>query len=226
MSRADSEAGPTVTINDDDGVVDKATKEHILSLRKQIDDDERQLYVEARAGHPRGLDIEDANRYWGISVRQYLRGIKRLWDDDSDETQVRKVHHYWGEREIGSVTLVPPDTQQYQFSIAERSDLSDSQLRRRLGLPPQSELPRPHTEDFRGLRSVLDATTVSKQWVVTLDASGPPPEHEKGQLQREIPVPKHILEQAVEVADNFLQQAGIGFDTTVPDYMGGDEPGL
>jgi len=44
-------------------------------------------------------------------------------------------------------------------------------------------------------------------------------------LSRVLPLPKHVLENAVEVADNFLQQAGLGFEIGVPDYRS-TEPGL
>lgn len=226
----DAEAGEAdvgeVTVEDEEGVVDRKTKEHIMDLRKQVDNDERQIYIEGRAGHEAGLSMAEANRFWGLSVRQYLRGIKRLWDDDAKEEQVKRVGHYWSERDLGFVTIVPPDTPEYPFSIVEYDDHDDHELRQAIGLPREASLPRPYTKHFVGLNSVLQTVQIHKRWVVTVDAAGPPPTHDQRVVEQRIPVPKDILEAAVEAADNFLQQAGVGFSTTVPDYMGGSEPGL
>jgi len=46
-----SVTGNDVTIEDEEGVVDRKTKDHILNLRVQVDEDERALYVE-RASDP------------------------------------------------------------------------------------------------------------------------------------------------------------------------------
>lgn len=216
-----------IRVEDDEGVVDRKTKEHILNLRAQVDDDERMLYVEHMTNPEMNLTVRDANEYWGISVRQYLRGIKRLWSDDTDDLPITNVGKYWEEVEIGRETLVPPDTQDYPFSIMEYyHEYDESHLRQHLGLPRGVDLPRPHTETFQGLKDVLNRNRIGHRWVVTTNNRGPPPEHEQLTLSVEMPVPKHILENAVEAADTFLQQAGVGFEVGAPAYMGGDEPGI
>jgi hypothetical protein len=199
------------TVKNDEGLVDRKTKEQILGLRQQVDEDERTLYINRMSDPEYTVTIEEANQYWGISVRQYLRGIKRLWSEDTD-AKIRNVEQYWQEQVIGTETLVPPDTRGYQFSLVAYSDISTGELRKHLGLPRGAELPEPQVKTFKGLHSVLSTNRIEHTWVVKTDTSGPPPRHETVQLQVAEPIPKHILENAVEAADNFLQQAGLGFE--------------
>lgn len=215
-----------ITVEDEEGVVDRKVKEQVLDLRSQIDEDERAIYVEMLSDPARSFTISDANRFWGVSVRQYLRGIKRLWGN-TDATRVRSVGDYWQEMHLGTETLNPPDKGGYQFSLAAHLDTHPpDELKRAIGLPKRAELPKPEVVEFHGLDSILSQNRIEHTWVVKTDVSGPPPEHESVHLQVAEPIPKHILENAVEAADNFLQQAGLGFDVGVPDYHGGDTPGL
>lgn len=217
--------GGEVRVDDDEGIVDRKTKEHVLSLRKQIDEDERLLYVELQASGKIGL--QQANEYWGVSVRQYLRGIKRLWnDEDVGGSGVKNVEYYWKNKNIAEYDIPPPDTERFNFSELAYLDQNERAVKRQLGLPMGSTLPRPKPVKFFGLQSILEQRRIHMRWSVKVDDRGPAPEHEYVTLEREFPLPKSVLEQAVEVADNFLQQAGIGFETSVPPYMGGEEPGI
>jgi hypothetical protein len=220
----DAPEGGEIHVADEEGIVDRKTKEHILSLRKQIDDDERQLYVELVASGR--ISRQEADEYWGISIRQYLRGIKRLWNSDSDQAGVRNVEFFWEKKEIAEFDLPPPDAESYQFSTLDYDAEDLSSVKRSFGLPRTAELPEPRKQKFKGLQSVLSTRGLHETWRVKVNDSGPPPEHDYLTLERSMPVPKFVLEQAIETADNFLQQAGIGFETTVPPYMGGDEPGI
>jgi len=217
----DNGSSPGAKIQDEEGVVDTKVKEHLLSLRRQLDQDERTLFVERAV---EGLSHARAEQFWGIAVRQYLRSIKRLWSDDEAKTPLQNIDEYWQDIELGEVTVTPPDAEGYQFSLVARG-YDPRTLRRKLGLPPTAELPEPKTVSFRGLSSVLRRRVVSAEWLVTVDDSGPPPEHEQVALDVTRPVPKHILENTVEAADNFLQQAGIGFEVSGEDIYS-SEPGL
>lgn len=212
-----------VTIEDEEGIVDRKVKEHVLNLRQQVDEDERLIYVERRSDPHNPLSVAEANQYWGITVRQFLRGIKRLWT--KDKTAVTNVQKYWEEQKIGEETLIPPDKGDYRFSLTAYDQYSESELKRLIGLPKKSELPEPKTVEFHGLNSVLNQNRIQQTWLVKTDMRGPPPTHKSMTLSAEMPLPKHILENAVEAADNFLQQAGLGFEVGVPDWRS-TEPGL
>lgn len=216
---------PDIRVDDEEGTVDTKVKNQIMNLRAMVDKDERNLYVD-RLSDPRyNLNVQACNQYWGISVRQYLRGIKRLWNESA--ASVSGVSQYWEQTEIGREKLVPPDTDDYQFSLVEHSKrYSELQLKRMIGLPQEADLPEVKTKTFNGLNDVLAQNRIEATWVVTIDTTGPPPEHEQVTVSTVEPVPKHILENAVEAADNFLQQAGVGFDVVAEPYTADGEPGI
>jgi len=220
---AQTEATGRVQVTDDEDGVDQQLKQQVMSLRQTVDEDERKLYVDRLRDPEIPYSQAEANQDWALSVRQYLRAIKRLWDD---EEQISGVPEYWKEMRLGSVTLVPPDTDGYQFSAVVNQQMSTAQLRRHIGLPRGVELPEPEVYTFNGLKDILNTRVVSHSWTVTVDNSGPPPSHEHVTVQDGAVVPKPALENAVEAADAFLQQAGLGFETSLPDYYGGEEPGI
>lgn len=193
--------------DDDEGtrLVDRRTRQHILDLRERIDEAEWELFAEARTNPDINLARDESTLYYGMAVRQYLRGIKRLWSEDVD--QVQNANHYWEEYELGAMQLVPPDTEHYDFSLIAQYD-DDQQCRRALGLPRGAELPQPHPVPFNGLASVLYNEVVSHNWSVTIDRK----ERKTVPIQTTRPVAKPILDETVEVADEFLQQSGLGFE--------------
>jgi len=219
---SEPQAKGRVQVTDEENGVDQQLKNQVLSIRQTVDQDERKLFVDRLRDPEIPYSRAEANQDWGLSVRQYLRAIKRLWDD---EGKISGVDEYWRQMHLGSVTLVPPDTDGYQFS-AVAQDAPAADLRRHIGLPRGVDLPEPYEYVFRGLKDILNTRVVSQSWTVTVDNSGPPPAHERVMVQDATGVPKPVLENAVEAADAFLQQAGLGFETSLPDYYGGTEPGI
>jgi hypothetical protein len=219
---SESDANGRVKVTDEEHSVDKQLKNSVLKLRQTIDEDERKLYVDRLRDPEIPYSRMEANQDWGVSVRQYLRAIKRLWDEDEN---MAGVTEYWRRKELGSVTLVPPDTNNYQFS-AVTQEASRPQLRRFIGLPRGVDIPEPFEYTFSGLGDILNTRIVQHSWTVTVDNSGPPPSHERVTVQDAQVVSKPILENAVEAADAFLQQGGLGFEVSLPDYYGGEEAGI
>lgn len=213
-----------VQVTDEENGVDQQLKQQVLKLRETVDEDERALYVDRVRDREQHYTRTNANQDWALSIRQYLRSIKRLWDNEGD---IAGVQEYWQELPIGTVELAPPDAEGYQFSlVASRDAVSQSEMRRAIGLPRGADIPTVYREQFNGLSSVLNTRVVEHTWSITVDASGPPPSHRRVTVQAARPVPKHILENALEAADAFLQQAGLGFETSLPDYYGGTEAGI
>lgn len=200
-----------IEINDEDGLVDKRTKQHIVNLRIEIDNDERELFVNWPKEQPQQYSELQAVQQWSVSVKQYLRAIKRLWHDEGDTSEVRNVDYYWQEKKIASYDLVPPDKDGYRFSLIGMQEMDANSIRRRIGLPQGAEVPKPVTISINGLEEVLNRDRISHSWTVYVDKSGAPPNWDDRTLTREIPLPRELLSDAVEVADDFLQQAGIGF---------------
>jgi len=198
-------------VSDDEDIVDRHIKKEVLNLRDQINTDEREVYSERMADPEINYTRQDANLHWAIPVRQYLRSIKRLWTED---TEVQGATYYWEELDLGSIELVPPDTDTYSFSRI-RSDGDEMKLKRILGMHANAELPEIREHDFIGLNDVLKTELLSEMWEITVDPTGPPPQQETVQVSRAQPIPKHIMENAVEAADAFLQQADLGLDIEV-----------
>lgn len=222
------QAGEDVHIEDDEGLVDRKTKNHILELRKQIDADERELFVEKASNPEHKLNRQYATQCWSVTVKQYLRGIKRLWHQEDDANNgLSNVDYYWREKLIGDgYTLIPPDKDGYAFSHIAQPTVAAETLRQTLDLPKSEPVPEPRTVEIRGLDDILNRESIKETWVVHVDKRGAPPNWEKKVLVNEQPLPKDLLEDAVEVADDFLQQAGVGFDITADDYTADSGPGL
>lgn len=207
------EAGGSKQVKDEEGQVDQEVKTRILESRTRVNEREDALFNGPLLEPELDISHEQAVISWGNTVRQFLRDIRPLLTNDD----IRENEKYFENTEIGQMVLVPPDTGGYPFSKIATANRPDAQLIRALNLPPGVSLPRPHTITFEGLRSVLEHdTTVSHQWRVCVDATGPPPEQEWLYPTAEQPVGRRIYEQAVQVADEFLQQAGIGMETGLP----------
>jgi hypothetical protein len=131
------------------------------------------------------------------------------------------------------VTLVPPDTAGYKFSLVAHTDASSSRLRRQIGLPRGAEIPKTKTERFEGLRSVIDKPDViSHEWTVDVSGQdGGPQNMSMVYPSTSVVVPKDIYETAFRKTNLFLQKAGVGLDVdddSMPAITGfdmsGDEP--
>lgn len=210
-----------VRVTDEEHSVDQQIKRQVVEIRRVVDEDERNLYVDRVRDPEQRYSRAAADQDWALSIRQYLRSIKRLWDEEGEIAGVRK---FWENQPLGEAVLVPPDTDDHEFSlVAQRDSVPDARLRRAMGLPRNVELPSVYRHEFHGLKDVLNTRVVEHTWAIQVDATPP---YETVTVQNAKPIPKHILENALEAADAFLQQAGLGFETSLPDYMGGQEPGI
>lgn len=217
---------PGIKVDDEEGIVDKKVKNHITDLRRQIDADERRLYVELPSERS-DFGRREANLYWTTSVRQYLRAIKRLWAGEEDKSSVDNVNLYWETRKIAQIPLVPPPTDGIDLRPYYDGQLTRQQLIRKHDLPRDVDIPEPETKVFSGLQSVLETEAIQKQWTMKTNDGHSPSDVEYVTFRIEQPLPKEVLESAVEYADNFLQQAGVGFQTKAEPYMANkEEPGL
>lgn len=211
MQNGDLSDSLGIQINDDEGLVDKRTKEHILNLRQQIDNDERELFVNWPKEDRRSFNQVQAVQQWAVPVKQYLRAIKRLWHTDGSENNVRNVEFYWRQKTIAEYELTPPDKDGYQFSLIGAPDMTPDDLRNRIGLPRGVDVPQQVTITVNGLQEILDRDRIGHTWTVYVEKSGARPNWNQKVLTKEMPLPKDLLTNAVEVADDFLQQAGVGF---------------
>lgn len=224
----DSPDGPPQEVLDEEGGVDKALKRAIIRARDRVDETELALYRDATIEPDVNLNEFQKVHIYATTVKQFLRRIEPILRTKD----VPGNAEYYRDIEIGTVMLVPPDTDGYPFSMAAESDRSDKELRRRLGLPRGIDLPAPEPVEFKGLQSVIERdAVVGHRWEVCVSREGAKPNWEYVYPSVQQPVPKQIYENAVRQADRFLQGAGVGIETDTKGTeiitnfdMSGEEP--
>jgi len=214
---------------DEDGDVDKAIKRRIVKARERLDETEMALYRDEELNPEINISNAKKVQVYSITVRQFLRRIEPLFRVDGIENN----DYYYNNIEIYENKFYPPDWEGYPFSILEyEQDKTDQQLRRIIGLPPGVELPEPFTLEITGLKEIIEREPIiQKRWEVCTANSGAQPNHEFVYPQLQAPLPKRVYENAVRMADLFLQEAGIGLDTDTKGTeiiknfdMSGEEP--
>lgn len=218
-------ADPDLEVEDAEDYVDKRVKKRILEARARVDEREDQLFNERLLDPEIEISNAQATVAWGNTVRQFARNIEVLLEDMA--TGSEEVKHYLDSVQLGTVRIPPPDTERREWSKVAMDSYTPDMLRREFGLSPSAELPEVREVPFKGLRDIVEREShLSQTWVVTIDDSGPPPEHEHQRLQATRPVPKWIYENAVRAADRFLHEAGIGVKIRAEPYMGEGGPGI
>lgn len=201
----------------DDGTVDQRIKKRIIDARQRVDDREDYLYVEAPVEEGKTANGIQQDIYWGMVVKQFLRSIEPLLRSD----EIEDSDEYYRAVSLGSVQLVPRDTERYPFQQYATGGLSEQRFKVTYDLPRSVELPEPETVPFVGLKSVIETDgVVSQTWTIETNSWTDPANQGVIQTADERPVPKRIYENAVREADEFLQQAGIGLE------IGGDPHGF
>jgi hypothetical protein len=201
----------SVTVNDDGKSVDQKIKTRIIEARKRVDRTEEALFVRADLDPDVQMGWEKKVLSWGRIVKQFLRAIEPLLKTEG----VTHANQYYEQKKIGEFVLVPPATSEYDFTLVRQlgNGIDADELRLSLGLPPGVTLPEPRTISFEGLKSVIESDTIiEERWSVVVDNNGPPKAHEKVYPRVETVVPIGIYRDAVRIADEFLQQAGIGLE--------------
>lgn len=221
---------PPQEVIDDDGDVDKAIKRRIVKARERVDETELALWRDAELDPQIRGSISEAEkiRTFAMTVQQFLRRIEPLFRVDGIENN----REYYTEIDVGEITLYPPDTDGYQFSMIGRVDGGEQELRRMLDLPRGVDVPEPVQITITGLQEVIEREPVlSYQWSVCVAKQGARPNWEYVYPSVTRPMGKKIYKNAIRMADLFLQEAGIGLDTEtkgteiIRDFdMSGEEP--
>jgi len=215
-------ADDTLTVKDDEEYVAKRIKKRILDSRDRVDQREDLLFA-GRVLDPE-VDIPEhrAVRAFGKTVQQFVRNIRVLLTSFPEGDGQR----YFEQTDLGHVTLYPPNTDSYQFGDAARSSRPPEEVKKDLGLPREASLPEPSTVTFDGLKSILEHDPVLRQrWSVQVSTGHGRESAEYVTVHAQQVVPKHIYDAAVEAADEFLNNIGMGVDIDPGEWRSG-EPGL
>lgn len=193
----------------DDGTVDQRIKKRILDARQRVDDREDYLYVEAPVEDSKTANTVQQDVYWGMVVKQFLRTIEPLLRSDD----IDRADDYYHTVALGNVQLVPRSTENYPFEKYATGTIGEQAFKMQYNLPRSVSLPEPKTEPFVGLKSVIETDgIVCATWTIETNSWTDPSNQGIIQTADERPIPKHIYENAVREADEFLQQSGIGLE--------------
>lgn len=223
MSKNDSNT-PEIEITDEEEYTDKRIKKRIMDARDSLNETKKQLFAGRLLEPDVQISQAEAVLAWSDLVRSYIRDLGVLLN----HPDIPHAEYYKTEVEIGSVSIIPPDKDNHQFSLIAYDQVTEDELKRELpGFGRNAELPKPRRRDFYGLMSVVEQEPIiSEQWLVVKNPTQVGPNQDQMMLEREQPVPREIYEKAIVQADQFLQQAGIGLDIEAKPYMGSEEPGV
>jgi len=199
MATSDETSGST-EVEDREGFVDKQRKKTILENRAKIDEvAERVFPASARDEYHE----EYACRMYHEPVRTYLMSIEPLLRDFS----LSNAEHAYLHAPLGEVTLTPPP----EFQSAPNKAAHITQR----GFKLLSEPIEPETETITGLKEVIERDGYSRSWQAHVNwIDGFRKKHEPPQwetVRAEEHMPRMALINAVRVADEFLQDANVGF---------------
>jgi len=199
---------------DQEGTVDAAVKKRILESRNAVNHNDNILFTERVASEQIQISEAQAVVAWGHSVKRYVRDVEILLRQDGIEHAPR----YYEEIELGDVELRPPEDR-YPFSAVYEGHMDSWRFKQQYGLPKGCDLPEPVTERFHGLRSIIESPEMLQhRWWIQTEGADIPGQAPKEPFDVSQPVPKYIYERALRETDQFLQEAGIGVETSAGAY--------
>jgi hypothetical protein len=191
----------------DDGSVDQRIKDRILDSRERVEEMEPQIYVEGALSPSTNLSEAELDHIYATLVRQYLRNIEPVLKSDS----VEQAQFYYREKEIVTETIRPPESDGVDWAAFAMAD-DPVPLMRELGFSPDFEPPEPKTVEYRGLLDVIEKEQVTLSWTIVERPGAAPPNQSVTRLTRTWRPNQKVLNRAVRIADEFLQNAGIGLE--------------
>lgn len=207
----DPPPGPEYEVDDADDLVDRKQKQRLIRLREGVDEWEEQLITQARLDE---IAMDTAVSLYGDAVRRFLRGLEPLLRQTQNDLPIEhddaiprlpKAKEVYAEREIGAVQIDPP---------ASIRDLPTDM--REAGAGGEwlvGDAPEPKRVRFEGLGSIIANEEVAAEWTVTVRTTA----HDAGELPMQersatnrAPVDRAVLQNALRVADEWLQRVNVG----------------
>ena len=194
----------SIEIADGEDYVDRQLKKDLIDLRRTIREWDRDLWSRVRFGE---IDEKQALLLLGDRVRDYIQSIEpvmRMRDDSGPA--LNGVDQVYNHEKLGIVDIPPPD----EYRETERDLLnrgaSGTTLVSQTTLQPKQVM-------VRGLRDVLEKEVVSARWQMQLRNTNPDPgepPRKSVTVTNQQPLNRTVLQNAVRVADEWLQINGVG----------------
>lgn len=189
-------------VRDEEGTVDEKVKSRILGARDRVDDAEFMLFIKAPAEG--NITREAQIQGYSMAVRQYIRAILPLLRSD----EIAKSTYFLEEVPIADFQVPPPNGSE-EWRVLSQPGVDPIQHTKAV-LP--GSVPEPKRFQIYGLRNLLKRERISFEWFVELKPSSSVDESGVEHLVVDQPIPKYVYDEAVEQADLFLHNIGIGVD--------------
>jgi len=206
---------PIYEVKDTDDLVAREKKKMIIESRKMVNQVEAELFL---AGPGDDIQVDSLTTYNHI-IRQYLRNIEVLLANDD----IKGATEAYKNAFLGRVTITPPvdpnqetkpDHLQDDDPTPQWAQYANSDI----VLHRFSDPVEPQTFEVAGLREIIETQGRSATWDIIVDrkrskaydGSGP----EKMTVSDFEPWNIDILNNALRTADQFLDNANIGFSLT------------
>jgi len=219
MENGESYLDEDLEVSDEEKYSDKKIKKRILNTRELLVHTKNRLETERLVEPEVEYSEFEAFAAWANLVQSYLYELGILLNNE----EVPDAEHYRDELELGSIRIIPEDTDGIPFSniIYDGVDAEDI-IHQSSRLQRGCELPEPVTVAFDGLMAVAETDLViERQWVVTANPQAAVPNQDRITVVGRQPVPEKVFQNALVESDQFLQQAGIGLDLSdsgVPEF--------
>lgn len=182
---------PRQHVEDPEGLAARERKKAIVSAREDVDMYESEIEQELVTGR---LDRAMAMELLHGAVRRYLQRVEPLMSNP----ELPQADHVYKEVLVGRLVVEPPD-----LDVGESWEVVAE--------------PQPVAREFTGLREVIEFETSEHSWQFQvrrteggfMTASG---EIEAREASRKVYLDRSMLLRAVRLADEFLENAGIGLE--------------
>ena len=213
-----------IEVADDENYTDKKIKNRLLNTRELLIEAKTELETK-RLIEP---DVEygdfEAYAAWANLIQSYFYELGVLLN----HPDVPQAQKYREDIELGSVTIIPQDTQGIPFSnIVYETISEDDIIQSSSELGRGCDLPKPKTRTFTGLMDIARTDIIlEERWMVTANPRKSKPNQTRIEVVGQQPVPKEMFQKALVESDQFLQNVGIGLDIQAEPYTADGEPGL
>jgi len=222
----ENESDEQKEVLDEEGTVDRKVKDRILKSREMVDQAETELFIrkyeDMRNSLPRGASHEDvesalADR-WAVVVKQYIRTVRPLFVSD----EIEGASEYWEEIPIVDEMVYPSPQKGVDWRRFYTSDQDDYTVASsmEMNVEPAFEAPEPKRVTLNGLKMLEEFESKRLTWTVVLTPSKFGKARKTMSLEDHFTLTKPVYEKAVELTDEFLQQAGIGLQISAGDPHG------
>lgn len=172
-------------------------------LKALLDAEEtvREMRKKAKLGERQGTSVGVVG--YRAAVEDYLLALRPIIKEKNEAL--------WANEELGELTVHPPSIREF-FQDLPDSELTQDGTPRYGTVRGHHQLTPQTLEEFHGLQSLLDAPSqFSATWTIDYwPASGGKDPRTK---TRRVDLPRNIVDAAYELAADFADEHGFGFET-------------